>query len=170
MSKDIRQAIKKLDDREARPLLLELATLRPANAEWLLARIQGEQSKEEVLHTYKRKIKSILQPSYGERIDLRAARQLITDFKKIIKDIEARIDLMLHYVETGVAIENKYGDLYEAFYSSMENMFAEVIHLLNNYPPYVKRFRPRLLCIITTCAEGWGHREELTAIYGGLEQ
>jgi hypothetical protein len=170
MSKDVRQAIKKLDDQEARPLLLELATLRPANAEWLLARIQGEQSKEEVLQTYKKKIKGVLQPHYNERIDLRAARQVITDFEKITKDTEARIDLMLHYVETGIIIENEYGNLYEAFYSSMESMFGKVIHLLNQYPPYMRKFRPRLLNVLATCAEGWGHREELTAIYEELEQ
>ena len=40
------------------------------------------------------------------------------------------IELMIFYVEAGTRLSEKYGDLYEAFYASMENMFYEIIVLL----------------------------------------
>jgi hypothetical protein len=70
---------------------------------------------------------------------------------------------MIFYVETGTRLGEKYGDLYEAFYTSMENMFYEIIVLLNEPSNTLLKgqFKPRLNWIVEHAAEGWGHKDML---------
>ena len=57
-------------------------------------------------------------------------------FKKISKKPEHLLELMVFYVEQGMEIGEEYGDMYEAFYSSMELMFEHVIKMLNDNPSH----------------------------------
>lgn len=58
--------------------------------------------------------------------------------------------------------------MYEAFYSSIEVMFEQIIKMLNNNPELNQKFKGRLDFIIDRSCEGWGHEDTLTDIYEEL--
>lgn len=157
MNKDL----KKLEKKELYSLLLELGSLSKENAEFLKLR----KKPDVVLAFYKKKIKKIF---FSERINLREARKVVTNFKKRSIETEHLLELMVFYVETGVKIDNKLGDMYEAFYLSIESMFEQVIKTLNENPKFIPKFKQRLDWIIGHCCEGWGHKDALTCIYEEL--
>lgn len=80
----------------------------------------------------------------------------------------AVVDLMIFYVEQGVICTNKYGDIDENFYSSLESVYADAVTPLRRLdnPDLIEHFRPRLERIVhDTSRIGWGFHEELSHIY-----
>jgi len=155
--------LKKLGKEELYLLLLELSSLRKENADFLNLKLQKK--PEEAVKYYKQKIKETL---WQERINLHEARKAIGDFKKISKSPEHLLELMVFYVENGVKVDNENGDMYEAFYSSMETMFDQIIKMLNENKELIPKFKGRLDSIIDRSCEGWGHKDTLMDIYGEL--
>ena len=156
--------LKQLGKEELYSLLLELSSLNKENADFL--RLKLEKNPEDAIAYYKKKLKNIL---WSERINLREARKVISDFKRISKDPEHLLELMTFYVETGVKLGEEYGDMYEAFYSSMESMFEQIIKTLNDNKKLIPQFKTRLDSIIEQSCEGWGHKDTLEEIYKGLK-
>ncbi len=124
-----------------------------------------ENNPEDAIAYYKKKIKNIL---WNEKINLREARKAISDFKKISKKSEHLLELMAFYVEMGVKVGEKHGDMYEAFYASMESMFEQIIKILNDNKKLIPRFKTRLNSIIEKSCDGWGHKDTLLEIYDQL--
>jgi len=155
--------LKKLEKEELYALLLELSSLRKENADFIKLKIQNK--PEEAILYYKKKIKEAF---WQERINLRDARKQIADFKKISKDSEYLLELMVFYVEIGEDVDNEYGDMYDAFYTSLESMFQQVIKMLNDNPNLIPKFKERLGTILNRSCEGWGHRDTLEEMYGEL--
>lgn len=155
--------LKKLEKEELHSLLLELESLTKGNADFIKLKLQNK--PDEAVTYYKQKIKDLLWP---ENTNLREARKAISDFKRISKSPEHLLELMVFYVENGIEIDNEYGDMYEAFYSSMEAMFEQVIKMLNNNTRLISRFKGRLNYIIDRSCEGWGHKDALMSIYEEL--
>ncbi len=156
--------LKKLEKEKLYSLLVELAGLTKENADFLKLKLQN--SPDEAVIYYKKKIKDLLWP---ENTNLREARKAISDFKKISKNPEHLLELTVFYVENGIKIDNQYGDMYEAFYSSMEAMFEQIIKTLNNNPKLIPKFKERLDYIIDNSCEGWGHKDALMGIYEELK-
>ncbi|MBN2422386.1 hypothetical protein JXB41_04100 [Candidatus Woesearchaeota archaeon] len=152
-----------MEKEELYSLLLELSSLNKENADFL--RLKLENKPEDALEYFKKKLKSIL---WNERINLREARKAITDFKRISKQPEHLLELMVFYVETGVRIGEEYGDMYEAFYSSMESMFEQIIKNLNDNTDLIPLFKDRLISIVERSCEGWGHKETMEEVMEGL--
>ena len=157
------KTIKKLGKEELRSLLLELSSLNKENETYL--RLKLENKPEDALNHYKKKLKSILQ---NERINLREARKAISDFKKISKEPKHILELMIFYVETGVKTGEQYGDMYEAFYSSMESMFGQIVKTLNVNQHLIPQYRERLNTIIRRSCERWSHKGSLEDAYEKL--
>jgi len=155
--------LKKLGKEELYSLLLELSTLRKENANFLRLKLQN--GTDEAVTYYKQKIKEAL---WQEKTNLREARKALVDFKKISKNPEHLLELMVFYVENGEKIDNEYGDMYEAFYSSMESMFDQIIKTLNNNQDLIPKFKGRLNSIIEKSCEGWAHKDTLLDIYEEL--
>ena len=156
--------LKKLGKEELYALLLELSSLRKENADFLKLKLQS--GADEAITYYKQKIKEAL---WQEKTNLREARKAIADFKKISKNQEHLLELMIFYLENGEKIDHEYGDMYEAFYSSMETMFEQIIKMLNNNSDLIPKFKGRLDFIIVNSCEGWGHKDMLRDIYEELE-
>ncbi len=157
------QELKKLGKEELYSLLIELVSLKKENADFVKLKLQNK--PEEAILYYKKKIKDTL---WQERINLREARKAVAGFKKISKNPEHLLELMVFYVENGIKIDNEYGDMYEAFYSSMEAMFDQIIKMLNENKELIPKFKGRLDSIIDKSCEGWGHKDTLMNIYGEL--
>jgi len=156
--------LKKLEKEELFKLLVELASLNKDNASFLQLKLQNK--PEEAITHYKKKIKDAL---WQEKTNLREARKALIDFKKISTNPEHLLELMVFYVENGEKIDNEYGDMYEAFYSSMETMFDQIIKTLNSNPNLIPKFKWRLDTIIERSCEGWGHKDTLEDIYEELK-
>jgi hypothetical protein len=72
---------------------------------------------------------------------------------------------MLFYVEQGVKFTNAYGDINEAFYNSMENMFDKAVELICK-EDLKDSFDERCQKIVgDTCDIGWGFYDTLSEIY-----
>ena len=156
--------LKNLGKEELYSLVVELSKLNKENEDFLRLKLQN--NPEDAVAYYKKKIKEAL---WGERINLRRARKTISDFKMISKKSEYLLELMAFYVETGVELGEEYGDMYEAFYLSMESMFEQIIKILNDNQNLIPNFKSRLNSIIERSCEGWAHRETLLEIYEGLK-
>ena len=156
--------LKKLGKEELYALLLELSSLRKENADFLKLKLQS--GADEAITYYKQKIKEAL---WQEKTNLREARKAIADFKKISKNQEHLLELMIFYLENGEKIDHEYGDMYEAFYSSMETMFEQIIKMLNNNSDLIPKFKGRLDSIIDNSCDGWGHKDALLEIYEELK-
>jgi len=156
--------LKQLEKEQLLKLLTELASLNKENTNFLKLKLQNK--PDEALIYYKKKIKEAL---WQERINLREARKYITDFKKISKETEHLLELMVFYVETGESVDNEYGDMYEAFYCSMETMFEQVVKTLNAHPEFTPKFKERLTQIVNKSCEGWAHKDTLVDIYEELQ-
>ena len=111
---------------------------------------------------FKKKILAALWPA--PKIRLHDAKKAIADFRKISNKPEHIIELMTFYVETGIEVENEFGDLYEAFYASIESVFEKVIKTLNTNQDLIHAYTKRLNLIVERSTEGWGHRDSLTDI------
>ncbi len=101
----------------------------------------------------------------GAPLNLREARKIITDFKKLSLPDENVIDLMLHYVERGIIYTNSFGDIDMPFYNSVAGMSYDACMLIqkNNLQG---SFNDRCLKMCKdTKGIGWGFHDELCFYY-----
>lgn len=112
--------------------------------------------------------KQIRAAFFGKNLSLKAARKVIGDFKKVSRNQENVAELMLTYVECGVEFTNMYGDVDEAFYSSIESVFMDYVTLLNSmeHDGCYKKHAARLARVCYNASDiGWGFSEEIAATY-----
>ena len=136
-----------------------MASFRSANTKWLNAKLSAKPGTTNYLLECKKEIEKAIWDK--RRPNLKRARQVISDFKKICKDEELIFDLMIFYVEKGVEFENEFGDLYEAYYASLESVYIEVTEKLKKNKKLAEKLKPRLKKIIENAADGWGHKDTL---------
>lgn len=120
----------------------------------------------EVIKKYKAIIKNEFLPArgYGEA-RLSVARKAVMDYKKIGSDPTSLADLMLYYVEVGVAYTNAYGDINEAFYNSMETMYLRAVEFIVKYN-LEDVFEARCKQIVSDTRNiGWGFHDALNEIF-----
>ncbi|MGD9162862.1 MAG: DUF6155 family protein [Desulfobacteraceae bacterium] len=123
---------------------------------------------ESVLQKYKAIIEHEFFPvseSKDPPARLSVARKAITDYKKLTSSKANIADIMVFYVETGVRFTNEYGDINEAFYISMENMYEKALTFIANNG-LTDIFNERLLTIVNdTDGIGWGFHDQLADLY-----
>lgn len=86
----------------------------------------GEAAEAALIANCKKKIRAAF---FGNRLSLKAARSVISTFRKGAPSTEGLAELMLYYVECGVELTNVCGDINEAFYDSIESMFMDYVTL-----------------------------------------
>lgn len=165
---EIRQALSSYEKPELLGLIQELYKLNADNKVFLTSRLM-EVDLDALAEPYRKTIQAEFNPPRGfPRLNLRAARKAINDFKKACHDPTAIADLMIFYVEQGVICTNNYGDISEGFYSSLESVYAEAIKVITQTgdPMVIESFRPRLRRIVrNTSSIGWGFPDELSQMY-----
>ena len=104
---------------------------------------------------------------------LKDARRLIREYQKATRDISGTLDLMLHYVETGTEFTNKYGDINEPFYNSLESVlqdFCEGILKTNDPEQIYVQFDKRLVALKKASSGiGWGYGDTVAENLDDLE-
>ena len=165
-STELKKNLERFDKKELIRLIIESAKLNKDNMEWLEIELQKPNELPELLKYYKMKISKALDSN-----DFTAARKAITDFKKASSDREDLIDLMVYYVEQGTEITLDYGDMYEDFYTKLENVYIDAIKLLNEWGDtrLIEKFRPRLEMLVNKTEDvGWGYHDVLWDWYNEL--
>jgi hypothetical protein len=104
--------------------------------------------------------------------NLKEARKIISDVKRVTKNPETIINFMLDYVEHGVEFTNKYGDMWDGYYSSIESMFESLEnYLIKNVDKInVAVTMNRIENIVNRSnGIGWGFHDNLLDMYVGLK-
>jgi hypothetical protein len=146
--------------------IITLYTKYDAVKEFYMSQLHGTYGQD-LLDRYKAIItKEFFPPGMrpGEgRISV--ARRAVMDYKKLAASPESVAEIMLHYVETGVAYTRSYGDIGATFYASMERMYADAItHILKH--DLEAQFADRCKEIMRRAdSTGWGFGEVLMEIY-----
>lgn len=104
--------------------------------------------------------------------NLKEAKKIISDVKKVTKKPEKIINFLLDYVEHGVEFTNKYGDMWESYYSSIEGMFESLgKHIIKNVDKInIAVTMTRIEEIVNKSnGIGWGFHDNLLDMYVGLK-
>jgi len=115
------------------------------------------------------KYKTIITREFSGRGDnlprLSTARKAVLDYKKLAQSPVPVVDLMLYYVESGVQFTNRFGDINESFYSSVEGMYEQALKLIVQHQ-LQDQFERRCKQIVTATHDiGWGFHDQLSVLY-----
>jgi hypothetical protein len=99
-----------------------------------------------------------------DMLELRSARRTIRDYRKATSDLAGTVDRMLTYVESGTDFTNRFGDINESFYNSLESVLDEMVSLLRT--PEGAALHPRFQDRVSRLARaangiGWGYGEHV---------
>ena len=162
---DLKKQLNSMEKNELVTIVCKLYKASKQAQRLIDVELRGDIAEEQLVTFSKKKIHAAF---FGSRLSLKNARTVISDFKKGSKNRENIAELMLHYVECGVEYTSMYGDIDEAFYYSIESMFADFVRALNGLDneSYYKRNAERIkeMCLSTDCV-GWGFIEEMMNIY-----
>jgi Family of unknown function (DUF6155) len=161
---------KKLNEYSQKDLIALITDLYKTNKDvqsYLSVKFMGNEATEELFEQAKKKIKNEFFPERGlGKLRLAEAKKAITNFEKITGDELKTLDLMLYYVELGVEFTNTYGDIYDAFYSSMETMYEKVTTKCALKEEYYKIFADRLENVVVNTEDiAWGFHDVLADCY-----
>ena len=166
---ELKDILKQKSQSELVSLLIESFKDNDYVKEYLSARYGGEKMMENILVVYKNKIDSVFFPNnYKAGFKLSGAKKVISDFKKLCSNEKLVLDLMLYYVEQGVAFTNTFGDINEAFYESLKKIYWVVIEAVNKHsePLIYNLFKDRLRVVLdNTGGISWGFYDDLNEMY-----
>lgn len=159
---DVRTVLASHSSVKLADLVRNLYNLSQENRDFLNARYLPSQDR---LGPYKKMIDESIYPDmYSNKpIRISAAKKAISQYAKATNDKAGTLELMVYFVERGTQFTVNYGDIHEAFYSSLESMFGRVLDILKrNDPEVIERFLPRLTAIRDNAAGiGWGYHDYL---------
>lgn len=160
----IRQQIKDWSRPALLALIKDLHDSSAANRDFLEARFQAEDSGGQALEKYRQRIVEQFFPRRGfGKLKLAEARKAIRDYRKATGNVMGAIDLMLTYVENGTEFTRQFGDINEAYYSSLASAMNEMVGLLvTEGAEFYPQFRERIwrLESYADCI-GWGYGDYL---------
>ena len=104
--------------------------------------------------------------------NLKEAKKILSDVKKVTNKPETILNFMLDYVEHGVEFTNNYGDIWEGYYLNIEGMFGSLGEYL------IKNVDEINIAVTMTRIEeivnksngiGWGFYDNLLDMYEDLK-
>jgi len=169
----IKNLIKNYSNQELIDLIAQLHSLTQINKDFLAGRfLQNDHVL--IIERYKAEITKHIAPKEpwkeSQKINIKAAKNALTQYQKIVKDQFGLIDLMLHYVECGSNFSVDFG-VYESYHISLESIFAKALKLMKQYPnDDIKDFLNRALFILEfTRDKMWeGHYGRMQKIFDEL--
>ena len=92
------------------------------------------------------------------------AKKTVTNVKKLTNDPEIILNFMMDYVEHGIDFTCSYGDLWDNYYTSIENMYHSAIQMIlkNKDTIDVEKYLIRIdKMVAKTSSIGWGFYDTL---------
>ena len=156
---DLKKELKTLDKDQLIVLVADLYKKNKAAQEYLDFYVRP--NERERFEKYRLAVVVAFFPKRGYQLRLREGKRAISDFQKLEPAAELLADLLLVYVETGVRFTNTYGDIDEAFYTSLENTYAKALALMQR-EQLLAQFADRTAQIVrATSGIGWGFHDFL---------
>ena len=163
---DLKKQLKQFDQKELIELVVNLFKLNKDVQNYLSSKLIGDEAIEEFFQETRKKVESEFFPDRGDpKLRLAEAKKSIISFKKVTNDEERTCDLMLYYVELGVEFTCAYGDISEAFYSSMVKMFDQVAIQCDEDEELYNKLSERLKNVVSQAPEGWFFQDALVESY-----
>jgi hypothetical protein len=163
----ITQLKKQLSQKSKEELIKEIATLCqtfPQVKEFYQA--QGED-----IQALLNKYKDIIEKEFIEgktrglpKARFSVARKAVNDFKKLTNNVELIADITLTYVESVSWFNSQYGPDSEEFYTKPENMFEEILALIEQHN-LLDKFKERAYEIVEYACDGYGYQDSLRERY-----
>ncbi len=161
--RDVRNALMKLEKNQLIDLISDLYDKNKTVKEFL--DFYANPNEADMLKAYKIKVHDAFFPKRGFTCKLAVGKKALSDFKKHAVSPTSIIDLLLHYVENGVAYTAGYGDIGISFYSSVESVFADAMKLVEKHGQH-ELFKPRAADVLKkTRKMGWGFYDGLFMAY-----
>ena len=168
--KDVRSILVKKEKPELLNLIRDLYLYRNDNKTFIHSRYF---IGKEPLEAYRKIITESLYPDVYSNKPIRLSRgkKAISDYFKATKDKNGKLELMVHYFETGNKFTVEIGDINEQFYSSLESMFERILSTLKEQPPEVQeKYYSRLEDIVNSARNiGWGYYDYIRALLDEYE-
>lgn len=165
MSKrDLKKELNVLSKEEIINVVLELYDARKEAKEWLEFFINPNEDIE--VEKYKKLIRNEFSPDRGEaKYRFSVCKKAISDFKKLKPSPDKLADLMLFYIETGVQTTIQYGDMWEQYYTALENNFDKtVVFIVQN--GLIDQYKTRIEELMESVSHcGWGFYDSLCYSY-----
>jgi len=169
----IKNLIKNYSNQELIDLIAQLHSLTQINKDFLASRFL-QNNHVATIERYKAEITKHIAPKEpwkeSQKINIKAAKIVLSQYQKIVNNQFGLIDLMLHYVECGSNFSVDFG-VYESYHISLESIFAKALKLMKQYPSNdIKEFLSRTLSILEfTRDKMWqGHYERMQKIFDEL--
>jgi hypothetical protein len=161
--REVKKQLKKLSKDKLIKLVADLYKKNKSVKEYLDFYVNPNEG--ELLNKYRDKVFEAFYPKRGYDYKLSDGKKAIRDFKKIEPSAELLADLTLFYVETGVIFTNEFGDINEAFYSSMESTYVAALKLMKK-ENLLDRFADRTIKVVHDTRDiGWGFHDYLADVY-----
>jgi len=162
---DLKIYLNSLDEKTLKEEIIGLFKLHPAVKEYFSLKICPEHENE-LLEKYKKIVKNEFFPDRGfGKLRYSVMKKAVSDFKKIAKLPVNIAELMVFYVENGVAFTNNFGDVDERFYNNILAMYESVLKYVVD-ENLQKSYQTRLKEIVEEGdGIGWGFSDELTGLY-----
>jgi hypothetical protein len=130
--------------------------------------MENEQEGQRMINELKDELSSAFWRERGNEPmipDLRRAKKVISDLKKITNNPEIIISFMLDYIDHGISFSCKYGDMWEKYYNSIESMFEFMTKIIleNSKQINIYQIIGRIEEIVDkSSAFGWGVYDNLS--------
>lgn len=164
---DVKKSLKDFESSQLIELLKELYQLSDENKNFFHARLIGGPAS---LQNYKKIILNCLYEGPlddNDNFDFEKADNTIKTYAKSANDNEGTADLMVYYVECGNRFTLDYGDINEAFYDALIEMYEKAIKTVLKLPKSKQApLRKRLKNIMESAdGIGWGYYDDLCHFY-----
>jgi len=149
-------------------LILDLYDLSSSNKDFLEARFLKDRN---ALERYKEQIKKYVSPKdpwkESQRVSLKDAKKILSDYKKATGDKIGLADLMIHYVECGTTFSSMYGDMDEQYYASLESVFENALKIMKEFDAFeINDFIKRLKNILKMASGmGYGYYDTIAELF-----
>ena len=125
--RDVKKVLQQQEKDQLIGLIHDLHKLSAANADFLHARLLGNDAAQS-LAPYKKRIKQAISPAqpWKHEVQLRKGRKAISDYKKANGDVRGILSLMVYYLQCGNDFTLEFGDIDEPFYNSLCSILDQV--------------------------------------------
>ena len=162
----VKKILQSMPKEEIIGMVLEMYDARKEAKEFL--EFYANPDEDSKLEEYKKIITEEFYPAKSTRepkTRFSVCRKAVSDYKKLKPSAEKLSDLMLCYVENACQFTFDYGDMWEQYYTSVENNFEKTMAFIakNNL---LDRFKPRLRqCVEWASPCGWGFADTIADLY-----
>jgi len=169
---ELKKKLKETSAFEMSELICALYKADKISAEIIKHHFSDSENYEELIYEYKEKIRKVFFPDRNTNsFSLAKAKSYITEFKKMCLIKEHILDLQLYYVECGTKFQNEYGDMWEGFYDSMQNVFEKIAKELNKQKDNTlfNKLNERIRYNIQLVTDkGWGFYDGMIETYNEI--